>query len=731
MNRWSQFVYRRKWWVLLGCIAVLGATLVMLFQGGDLHESNTVKFEANQGFALENSQLPSTGGASFQLVMGSDGLTVGEPAFNAAVESALKPLQSDSRVHTVTVPSLSSSAQSPEISNDRHYIVVFVGLHETNFFKASNIYDQLRREVSSSVLTIHPLGTLVLNSEFNTLAERDLQRAELISLPISLLILIVIFGSVTASVLPLIVGLFTITGGIGLAYGLSHHYDISSYAIDIIGLVGLGVSIDYSLFIVSRFRDELRRDPSVRDALIQTMNTAGRAIVYSGVTVAVGLCGLLFYQGTFLGSLGYTGAIVVLFTIIYATTLLPALLAILGPNVDRWRLFRLKRNRPETRGFWNRLATAVMKHPWWVLVPCLAVLVAAGSPFPGIKLANADITLLPKSDDARQGFDLYSTRFGVGANQIDIVLDFKGGGPFAAQNVASAFDLAQRLKTTGGIDSVQGYVAIPNGPDSAGGYEQLYAQGLQGLPAGARNDVARTLGPNIAVLHAYTAYETTSDQAVNLVKAIRSNDSIPGASVYVTGESAYNVDFVQFMLDKTPYAVIFVMGVTYVILMLLLRSIILPLKAVIMNLLSVSAAFGAMVFIFQDGHFSSFLDFSAAPIDPVLPILLFCIVYGLSMDYEVFLLTRMQEKYREHNDNRDAVAQGLQASGRLVTGAAAIMVSVFAAFGAASVVVIKSIGIGMTIAVLVDATIVRALVVPAVMRLLGRANWWAPRWLRR
>ncbi len=262
-------------------------------------------------------------------------------------------------------------------------------------------------------------------------------------------------------------------------------------------------------------------------------------------------------------------------------------------------------------------------------------------------------------------------------------------------------------------------------------YQQLYADGIAGLPEAERAQVTQLTGSSIAVLRAYTPYAESSDQAQNVVRYIRAHDRVDGAQVLVTGNTAFDMDYVQYMLDQTPWAIVYVMVTTFLLLMVLLRSLVLPLKAVLMNLLSLSASFGALVFIFQQGHLSALLDFSPAPLDPTIPVLVFCVVFGLSMDYEVFLLTRMREEWRAHGDNRRAVAAGLQASGRLVTGAAAIMVTVFLVFGlVSSVVVIKALGLGMAIAIFVDASLVRALVVPALMRLLGPVNWWAPRWLQ-
>ena len=710
-------------------LVLLAAGIGLLVRGGELKNNNNFDFEAGHAFGLMDAQLPKANGVSFDLVMGNPDLSVGSPAFADAVQAALQPLRRDHRVTSLTVPTLSDTAQSPAISGDRHWILVTVGVAD-DFFTASSYYEELRSEVGSPVLTIHPTGDLALNGDFNRLSQQDLASADRVALPAAVLLLVLVFASVPAALLCVAVGGVSVIGGLGAMYEVSHHTDVSVYALNIVTLIGLGISIDYSLFIVNRFREELRAGASREEALAVSMARAGRAIVYSGLTVAVGLCALLFYHGTFLLSLGLCGAIVVVIAVLFSITLLPALLAILGPRVDRLAIpFLRPRPGREGRRLWHRLAMAVMRRPIVVLVPCISLLVLAGSPFPQMRLANASVTLLPPDADARQGSDLVATHFAAaGENDITVVLDFGSASPLAPPSIAAAQTMSARLHATAGITEVRSYVDLPTPP--AGGYAALYAGGVSALPHDVAVQVAPLLGRSITVLHAITTYDASSDAARAVVRDIRAQDTLPGVTSYVTGDTAFDIDFVDFMVGHSPIAVGFVMVVTFGILLLLLRSIVLPIKAVVMNLLSLSAAFGSMVFIFQQGHLSGLLNFTPASIDPTLPILLFCIVFGLSMDYEVFLLTRMQEAYVQHGDNRRAVADGLEASGRLVTGAAAIMIAVFAAFATASVVVVKSVGLGMAIAVFVDATIVRALVVPAIMRLLGDANWWAPRWMR-
>jgi RND superfamily putative drug exporter len=754
MSRWGGFVYRHRRWVLLTSLVLFVASLGLLSRGGTLKNNDTFHFESSHALTLEAQQLPTSIANGFELVLGSPSLTVGSPAFESAVSAALAPLRHDSTVQTILLPPLSSpSAQSPLISTDRHWVAAEVELNLANFADATKAFPNLRAQVHSSLLTVHAAGDVPLNSAFGIRSEQDLQRAD-VSIPAALILLVIVFGSLVAALLCLGVGLVAVAGGLAAMYALTQVTDVSTYALNVVVILGLGVAIDYSLFIVSRFREELRRQASVEAALSLTMQTAGTAVAYSGITVAVGATALLFYSGTILTSMGLSGSFMVLIAVVYALTFLPALLAILGERVNHWRpasLLRPIRRSPITpaatagegavaatsggkepgpvaRGFWARLANLVMRHPVAVLVPCLGLLLLAGSPLGQIHLAEANVTLLPPGDDARQGTELLSQKFGQG-NAIDVVLDFHGS-PYSAANVAIAYQLGQRLSTFPGISGVTSYVNV-SGLAGVAAYQGLYAGGLAGLPAAERAQVSQLTGTSIAVLRAYTPYADSSNQAESTVRYVRAHDRVDGAQVMVTGNTAFDMDYVQYMLDQTPWAVVYVMVTTFLLLMLLLRSVVLPLKAVLMNLLSLSASFGALVFIFQQGHLSGFLDFSPAPLDPTIPVLVFCVVFGLSMDYEVFLLTRMREEWRAHGDNRRAVAAGLQASGRLVTGAAAIMVTVFLVFGlVSSVVIIKALGLGMAIAIFVDASLVRALVVPALMRLIGPVNWWAPKWLR-
>ncbi|MGA7988885.1 MAG: MMPL family transporter [Candidatus Dormiibacterota bacterium] len=730
MTRWGRFVYRRRKAVLVASLACFVLSIVALLTGGQPINAGNYNVESVQAANLESKQLPSTVGSSFTLILTDPQSTFGEPAFESAVNAAIGPLQRDSRVSAITTPYTATTAETRLlVSTDKHSVLVQVGMH-INFAEARSQYGGIRGEVHSNTLHITATGDVPLAYDFDTYLASDLRRSEVVSLPLALILLVIVFTTGIAALLCLGVGIFAVLGGVGAALALAHVIDVSTYAVNVVTLVGLGIAIDYSLFIVTRFREELGSGNSVEDALATTMATAGRAILFSGLTVAIGLAGLLFYTGTALVSMGIAGAIVVAISVLYGVTLLPAMLALLGNRINSIRIPILQ-PKAFGEGAWHRLATWVMRRPWLVLIPTVAILLVAGSPFLDLRLANSDVTQLPTTAEARQGADLLQAQFPeVGTNTIAVVVDFTRGAPTSPSNVATAYALSQKLSALKGVTSIRSYVTVDPTLTLAS-YQSIYAQPKSTLPAAVQTLLASLTGRSIAVLDVANPYFVTSDQAHALVRQIRAIDSIPGATVQVTGDTAFDIDLVDYMINHTPLAIGFVLVTTLIVLTVLLRSVILPFKAVLMNALSLSAAFGALVWIFDQGHLSGFLGFTPGPLDPTIPVLLFCVVFGLSMDYEVFLLTRMQEAWLQTRDNRRAVADGLERSGRLVTGAAAIMACVFLAFALASIVTIKSIGVGMAVAVIADASLVRALVVPALMRLLGKANWWAPRWLQR
>ncbi len=551
------------------------------------------------------------------------------------------------------------------------------------------------------------------------------------ALPLALLLLVFVFGTIVAALVPLGVGALAVMSGVAGMYLLTHVTNVSVYAQNVVTLIGLGVAIDYSLFVTSRFREELRRGRTTEDAIGIAMATSGRAVTFSGITVAIGLSGMLFYTGTFLPSMGLSGAVVVASAVFYGLTFLPALLVLLGTRLEA---LKLPFFQPDTtgRGWWHTIATAVMKRPFAVLIPTVAVILLAGSPFLHLRLASSDVRTLPAHEESRAAYDKLLSDFpGAGQNHIQAVVNYPSGDPLSKERIPQLVDLAQRLAKLDHVVKVNSAFSLDARAVGVPDLATLYSLPRTQLPPQLQAVLRSTVGQHIVLFDVEASSPLYSDEARELVRQIRALVPPAGGELLVTGFTAIDLDTVNFIVGTTPGAVLFVMLATIVVLFLLLGSVVLPIKAVVMNLLSISASFGALVFVFQDGHGATLLGFEASPIDPSTPVIMFCIVFGLSMDYEVLLLSRIQEEYRRTGDNTHSVAEGLERSGRLITGAAAIMVGVFAAFGLAEILLIKAIGLGMALAVAIDATLVRALVVPATMRLLGDWNWWAPRPLAR
>jgi RND superfamily putative drug exporter len=698
LGAWGRFVYRRRWGVLVLSLLTLGLSVASLLAGGQLRNVPFRETESGRTNQLIRDEFPRPTGApaaatsSFVLIFTStEGLDAADPRFAGGMNDALAPLRADQRVVSIfTADNVQPQAAAALRSKDGKRALASVTVKGTTN-DAEGFFPELRALVHSDRFDIVATGNIPLNGDIDATLDRDLQRAEFVSLPLAFILLLLVFGSAAAALLTLGVGVIVIVAGLGATFALARSTDVSQYALNIVTLIGLGVAIDYSLFIVSRFREELARGATVEDAVAVALGTAGRAILFSGITVAIGLAGMLFYPGTFLVSLGVSGSLVTGAAVLYGLTFLPALLSILGPRVGAWRL-PLPRGRGGP-GLWHSIATAVMRRPVLVLVPTVALIAIAASPFTQLRLASADATILPPTVESRRGYDMLVNEFpGQDQSTITVVARF-ADDPLAHR--AALDDLRTRL------------AALPN---------VLRVD----MPL-----TSTTTSQHITILSVRTARTAQSDEARAIVRAVR-GETVAGGDVLVTGDTAFDVDAVGYLVDRTPIAVAFVTLTTMLALFLLLGSVVLPLKAVAMNALSVAASFGALVWIIQQGHLANILNFTPQSIEPSLPVIMFCIMFGLSMDYEVLLLSRIQEDYLRTGDNTASVASGLERSGRLITGAAAIMVGVFIAFALADVVIIKSVGLGLAIAVALDATLVRALVVPATMRLLGRANWWAP-----
>ncbi len=736
LARWGRLVHRARWQVLILSALSLVPAAWTIQTGGELDPPDVrTETESGRGLELIGKELPGQP-PSFSLIFSSPTLSATAPAFRAEVERALAPLARDSRVARIRT---AYDGLPGGVSRDGRRVLAVVELQgrATAGFAslgfsglAPDVYPALRALVKSSTLEVLAAGTIALNHAFTEVAREDLGRVELIILPLVAALLLLVFGSVVAALLPLVVGGLAIAGAMAGTLLLARFVSVSIYAPNIVSMIGLGVAIDYSLFVVSRFREEIRQRPAP-EALAHTVATAGRAILFSGLTVAVGLLGMVLLGLGNLGSMGWTGTMVVGLAVLHGLTTLPALLAVLGPRVNSLRVVFLHPERADaSRGFWHQVAAKVMAHPWRVLVPVVALLLLLGSPFLHLRVGSGDATALQPGAESRRGDELLRREFPEGGvNRIIVVLDAGGASPLAAERVAQTFALSRWLGARPHVTRVNSFVDLDPSLDLRA-YQQMAALPRNQRPPELVAALEHLVGEHVALLVVNTALRPGSDEARALVQEIRDAHPPFDGELLVTGETAFDLDFADLTVQRAPLAVGLVVLVTAVVLFLLLDSLLLPLKAVVMNLLSITASYGALVWIFQDGHLAGWLGFTPGPIQTATPLIMFCMVFGLSMDYEVLLLTRVREEYERTGDNDRAVAAGLERTGRLITGAAAIMTAVFFGFGLSRSVIVQAVGIGIGIAVVVDATIVRALLVPAAMHLMGRWNWWRPVWPR-
>ncbi|MCH1443539.1 MAG: MMPL family transporter [Candidatus Poseidoniaceae archaeon] len=587
-------------------------------------------------------------------------------------------------------------------------------------------------------------GQIAIDVTFDTRIQDDLITAELISGPLTLIILGIVFGTIIAAILPLGVAILTVISAMGLTIWLSNTMEVTQYAINIITLIGIGVSVDYSLFLVNRFREELNRGRDIRTSTAMTVATAGKAVFFSGVTVAIGLMGMLFFTGTGLPSLGIGGTLAVSVAMLFSVIVLPAVLAILGHRVFIGKIkFAFSTENDTGDGVWAKIATTVMDRPWAVLIPTLVILLGAGLPFLQADFSIASRDALPPDDETRVGFEHMDEKWPETAvNAALVVMDFDGQDPLEESNLRAMHRWMVNHVNDSRVIEAFGY-ALPSANMNESQVVAFWQTPDEFLTAEEqatreyfRNEfisnnvtfVVFSLNGPITGQDSRTFVQDVRDERNEFLDNLNMGDD---GVLMVAGFAAYSLDILDSIKENLPYALAFIFISTIVLIFIQVRSVIIPIKAIIMNILSISATFGMLVFVFQWGNGAELLNFTAQPIETTNPVIIFCIVFGLSMDYEVLMLSRIHEEWEVTGDNTQAVANGLQKTGRLITGAAAIMVVVFMAFGLSSVVILKQIGLGLALAILLDATIVRALVVPSTMRLMGKWNWWSPQWMNK
>jgi RND superfamily putative drug exporter len=800
-NKIGRFSYRYRWFVLAVWAALLVAgaffapNLAGRLHGGGFAGANT-EAERVQDVMVEEFGFSPT---SLTVVFTSDGIRARSTEFQRAEQQALKgvgDIQGVSSVRTYR------DTQSPEfISQDGHKSYAVIGFDVTAD-RATDMVDTVRKEISSQELETYVTGAPAVYLDIQQASNEDVKKAEKYAFPLALIILVLAFGSLVAAGVPVAVGGAGVVTSLTALYFLAGAYEMSVFSMTIATMLALGLGIDYALFAVSRFREELEDYPP-EEAVHRTVSTAGRSIFFSGTAVLIGLSGLLFFPYMFMRSIGVAGVVVVLISVISALTLLPAILGVLGYRVNSLSLRRRGGGIASASGFWAHSARAVMRHPFLVLLATGAVLFTLLYPTTYMRLGLPEASVLPDKYESRIGDDILKQSFDYSSlNPMEGVATLNSE-PLSKQGLTATKRLGERLENKQGVEDVQSlYTAgasiardyaenvsqqrqsaldeaqqraqeaanqriselrsrygsvsqqteekirqktqeqarqrveeeVPSIPEGVSVEGEVTPAGvvkvLQREEVRSSEDVQELLDSYVAgdstLLHATPVPSPYSEQAREVVGSVRSVQPPDGVeSFMVGGISAGQKDFISGLYSKAPYAAAFVLLVTYAVLCFTFRSVFIPLKAVIVNILSLTASFGSMVWVFQEGHLSGLLNFTPLGyVAATLPILMFSTVFGVSMDYEVFLLSRIREAYERGETNPESVAEGLTRTAGIITSAAAIIIVVTGAFAFTGIIITKAVGLGLAVAVLVDASIIRILAVPATMRVLGDWNWW-------
>jgi putative drug exporter of the RND superfamily len=750
-------VYRYRWLVVLvwGALLVTGAffapNLSDRLKGGGFEGADSEAERVQDVMSEEFGVSPST----ITVVFEGEGLSAGSVEFQEAQDAALDEVRELDEVGNVVSYSETNDPRFISESEERSYVLVSF---EVPIDRAQGLADEVREAVRSEELTTYVTGAPAVYLDITQASNDDVRRAEEYAFPLALVILILAFGSLVAAGVPVLIGGASVVVTLAALYFVAGVYDMSVFVFTISTMLGLGLGIDYALFAVSRFREELEHYP-VSEAIPRTVETAGRSIFFSGTAVLIGLAGLLFFPYMFMRSIGVAGTLVVFFSVAAALTFLPAVLAILGYKINALSVRRRRRSdEPAGASLWARSAELVMRHPLVVLLVVGATLFALLYPATHMEVGVPEASVLPERYESRAGDDILKEDFDYASlTPIEVVATLPDD-PASAEGLDAIRELGESVEETEGVERVESLYTI--GAEAA----REYAENLNGareeagplagqlpeLPEGVSGDdvtsegVANVLAlPEVrdseevesalenytagdrALLRTVTESSPYAEEARDTVGEVRAVEPPEDVSFLVGGLPAGQRDFISNLYGNAPLAVAFVLGVTYLVLFFTFRSFFIPLKAVIVNVLSLTASFGAMVWVFQDGNLSGLLGFTPLGfVDATVPILMFCTIFGVSMDYEVFLLSRIREAYEYGESNTASVAKGLVATAGIITSAAAIIVVVTGAFAFTGITTTKAIGLGLAVAVFVDATIIRVLLVPATMRVLGDWNWW-------
>jgi len=747
----GNFCYRFRWIVIALWIVVFGVSVAATPFLADTLTAGFANPHApsQQASALIQSTFKQ-GETNLLVVFASDKLQAAGEEFKAAEQRALDGLKAANIPHLESVQTYASTGSDLLLSKDGTSSVAVLNFSAPSQTVQKQMQD-IKAALAGSELKTYVTGGPAVNEELTDFSVRDLQKVELYGLPVALIALIFVFGSLVSAALPVVTGGMAVTVTLGGMYLIARATSMSIFAMNSATLLGLAVAIDYALFMVSRFREELHKGATVKEAVGVTTARAGRSVFFSGVAVMVGVVGLVFFPSPGLRSLGIGGALVVFMSVAASVTFLPALLGVLGHRVDRLPVIRLHEAR-EGR-LWRRWANVLLKRPWASIIVAVVLIALVAGPAATIKTQMSGATTLPPQAESRQGLDILDQQYDRTAlSPLSVMLSWDGGGRIDVLRAAGIFTYGQQLASTPGVasvlspftlDGMGGDVAslakfwpqfekLLNDPDSfvvpaegidLGGGQTITAAQLEQFKQLIKSSVA----PGAVLFRVTPAGGANSTAAQDLVKTLRASAVPAGYHMSVAGESASTYDFFQELNTWFPWVILWVVVTSLIVFMVLLRSVVLPALAVAVNLLTIAMSYGMLVLLFQGTTFERILRFtSTGGIDAVVPVVLLCILFGITMDYAVFMLTRTHERWNRTHDNRDSIITGLTRTGRIIVSAALLVVVVTGAFAFTSISQTKMMGFGIALAIIADTILIRLTLLPAIMAYLGRANWWWP-----
>jgi len=743
--------YRFRWIVIALWIVVFGVSVAATpYLADTLTAGFTNPHAPSQESAALIQATFKQGETNLLVVFASDKLQAAGEEFKAAEQRALDGLMAANIPNLESIQTYASTGSDLLLSKDGTSSVAVLNFSAPSQMVQKEMQD-IKAALAGSELKTYVTGGPAVNVELTDFSVRDLQKVELYGLPVALIALIFVFGSLVSAALPVVTGGMAVTVTLGGMYLIARVTSMSIFAMNSATLLGLAVAIDYALFMVSRFREELHKGATVKEAVGVTTARAGRSVFYSGVAVMVGVVGLAFFPSPGLRSLGIGGALVVFLSVAASVTFLPALLGVLGHRVDRLPVIRLHEAR-EGR-LWRRWANLLLRRPWASIIVAVVLIALLAWPTATIKTQMSGATTLPPEAESRQGLQILDQQYDRTAlSPLSVMLSWDGGGGIDMLRAASIFSYGQQLASTPDVASVlspftldgmggdaaslvkfwpqfekllndpDNFTVPPEGVDPGGG-QTITATQLEQFKQLVKSSVA----PGAVLFRVTPTGAPNSTAAQDLVKALTTSTVPAGYHLSVAGESASTYDFFQELNTWFPWVILWVVVTSLIVFIVLLRSVVLPVVTVAVNLLTIAMSYGMLVLLFQGTAFEKILRFtSTGGIDAVVPVVLLCILFGITMDYAVFMLTRTHERWNRTHDNRDSIITGLTRTGRIIVSAALLVVIVTGAFAFTSISQTKMMGLGIALAIIADTILIRLTLLPAIMACLGRANWWWP-----